>query len=339
MSTTIQVAELLKGCRPGRLQSVGNMQVLPVCSELQDRRFVAPDAAQVSTEGYGNLVFNNTQNCLLLVPTGTTYIVEQAAQNHALPHAGYVKALEVKKYETAMCVQQSQGGYIAEGKHPLMLLPFPLREQAHGLRRDKSFGRLWPAIAAFNRSAGLSDQGDRGHLEFFFQRYREQLDTFVAQFEPVPEQVGCIVLIDGKVAGVERTPSSAYFQSVWRPLLRECYGSLAIVEAGKQASPTFPRTRVPLRRAASKADLFAALREAEAEEYRRASTLVGNLLTIELQRQVDEEGDVTIEALGEQPFVGQMIRDGEKIIYASLVAVEKWRQCDDWLMAEPFALS
>jgi hypothetical protein len=85
----------------------------------------------------------------------------------------------------------------------------PLRYGRVGIvRREKSFGRLWPSIAEFNRQAGLEDQGHAGHLEFFFQHYRDQLDTFVAQFEPVPEPVGCIVLIGGKVAGVERTPSA-----------------------------------------------------------------------------------------------------------------------------------
>src|SRR4051812_28989858 len=110
----IRIADLLKGCTAGRLQSVGNMQVLPLCSELQDQRFVAPDVARVATEGYGNLVFHNPTDQACLVPVGTTYIVPQAAQNHALPHAGCVKAQERKRYQTAMCVQQGQGGYIKE---------------------------------------------------------------------------------------------------------------------------------------------------------------------------------------------------------------------------------
>jgi hypothetical protein len=338
-TTTIRVRDLLKGCTAGRLQSVGNMQVIPLQSEFQDERFVAPDAALVSTAGYGNLVLNNPEPRPMLVPVGVTYIVEQAAQNHALPHAGFVKAQEVKRYQTAMCVQQTQGGYIREGRHTMMLLPFPLREPAHRVRRDTSFGRLWPAIAAFNARAGLDEHGRSGHLEYFFQHYRDQLDTFVAQFEPVPGQVGCVVLIGGKFAGLERTPSAAYFASVWRPLIRECYGALALIEAHKEgAAAQVPPTRVPLREAQSRADLLAALREAEAEERRRVARLLDNLLEVELARQVDEEGELEVDALGDHPFVGQMVRDGEKIVYASLVATEKWRQGDDWLLAGPFSM-
>src|SRR5260370_1165860 len=176
MTDKICNRDLLKGCVPGRLQSVGNMQVVPLCSEFHDDRFVAPDSAFVSTAGYGNLVIRNPGPRALLVPAGATYIVPEAAQNHALPHAGFVKAQEVKRYETAVCVQQSQGGYIAEGRHTMMLLPFPLREAAHRLRREVHFGRLWPAIAEMNRAAGLEPNRHAGHLEFFFEHYKEQLD-------------------------------------------------------------------------------------------------------------------------------------------------------------------
>lgn len=338
VATRIRVGDLLRGCTPGRLQTVGNMQVVPLRSELHDDRFVAPDQGRIGTAGYGKLVITNTQEKPMLVPAGATYIVDQAAQNHALPHAGFVKALETKKYESAMCVQQGQGGLIREGAHPLMLLPFPLREPAHAVRKGDSFGRLWPAIASFNRLAGLEQHGERGHLEFFFQHYRDQLDTFVAQFEPVPDMVGCIVLIGGKVAGVERTPSPGYFLSVFRPLIRECYGSLALIEARQNGVETALRLRTPIRRPSSRADLVNALREAEDHELDQVCEMVDRLLEIELKREVDEDEALTVEALGDTPFVGQMVRDGEKVVYASLIATEKWRRAGDWLDARPFRM-
>jgi hypothetical protein len=338
VSTRIRVTDLLRGCTPGRLQTVGNMQIVPLRSELQDDRFVAPDVAMIGTEGYGKLVIRNTQEKPMIVPAGATYIVDQAAQNHALPHAGYVKAMELKKYESAMCVQQGQGGLIKEAAHQLMLLPFPLREKAHAVRKGTNFGRLWTAIAEFNREAGLEQHSDRGHLEYFFQHYRDQLDTFVAQFEPVPDMVGCIVLIGGRVAGVERTPSANFFLSVFRPLIRECYGSLALVEARKTGVDTVLRMRTPIRRPSSRADLINALREADDRETDEVADLVAGILEVDLRRQTDEDGELTIEALGDTPFVGQLAREGEKIVYASLVATEKWRRSNDWFTARPFTM-
>jgi hypothetical protein len=183
------------------------------------------------------------------------------------------------------------------------------------------------------------EPGHAGHLEYFYEAYREQLDGFVAQFEPVPHQVGAVVLVDGKVAGVERAPSSAYFASVWRPLLRDCYGALAAVldRQGRAARP--PRTRAPLRKASSLDDLGAALAEADAEEYDRVAALVTNVAALTVEVTPEERvQEFQVEGLTGRSFVGQAVRDGEKVLYASLVASSTWQQHEDWLTARPFAM-
>jgi len=339
MATTFtKIRSLLHGCEPGRMQSVGWMQVIPLVSELQDERFISPAQAKVATRGYGNLNVRNTEDKPMIVPQGAAYIVEQAAQNHALPHIGMVKARALKEFNTAMCIQARQGGYIAEGTHRMMLLPFPLREPAHKVRKDTSFNRLWPAIAEFNRSAGVADGA--GHLELFFNHYKDQLDTFVAQFEPVKRQIGAIILIGGKVVGVERMPSYQFFDDMWRALIRECYGALALVEAQKVGTPPVPKTRVPLEGARNLADLRKALEKAETEEMTRVGTLVENLMEIDLPRTQEPHGEsgCTIDGLGDDKFIGQAVRDGEKVLYASLVATNHWRANEDWLQARPFTM-
>lgn len=334
----VAIKNLLHGCEPGRMQSVGWMQVIPLISELVDDRFVSPAQAQVATTGYGKLNFRNTEAKEMIVPAGATYIVEQAAQNHALPHAGLVKAKALREFNTAMCVQASQGGYIKEGQHELMLLPLPLREQAHTIRRKTEYNRLWPAIAEFNRSLGVSDARG-GHLELFFAQFKEQLESFVAQFEPVPKQVGAIILIGGKVAGVERMPNYAFFDSMWRPLIRECYGSMAVSEAKKHGNPPVPKTRVPVERARTLSELRKNLEKAEEEEYNRVAALVDNLLEMDIPATSDEkDGTFSVEGLTSQQFVGQVIREGEKSIYATLTATRYWNENENWLLAKPFRM-
>jgi len=133
------------------------------------------------------------------------------------------------------------------------------------------------------------------------------------------------------VAGVERSPSTDYFRAIWRPLIRECYGSMALVEARK-GTATVPRTRVPLRPAASLDDLELALAESETEERRLVKLLLDAVLEAELSVVPDEAGETVIEGLGggDQPFVGQCVRAGDRVLYCSLVASEKWARCD-WL--------
>lgn len=340
MATTVErvkVGELLRGCTPGVVQTVGYMTVVPLTSDVQYDKFTSPDDARISTQGYGNLYIKNLGQKPLLMPSGATYIVSEKAQNHAIPHLGIVAAKTLKSFPTAMCVQESQGGYITEGAHTLTILPVALRERGHAARKEQSYGRLWPAIAAFNAQAGLTTT--RGHLEKFYEKFASELDQFVAEFEPIENQVGAIVLINGKVAGVERCPSAAYFRSVWRALVRECYGSMAVVEA-KKGAPAVPKTRVPLRKVKSLADLSAALGEAEDGERKKVAALVNNIAGLELARTIDERGELTVDGLGggADPFVGQSVRDGSQVVYASIVAAEKWAQKEDWLFAAPFAM-
>lgn len=334
----LKIGDLLRGCTPHRMQSVGFMQVIPLTSDLHDDRFVSPNqGARVSTSGYGNLQFENPVEKPMIVPAHATYIVDQKAQNHAMPSAGLVKARAIKMYHEAMCVQQSQGGHISSGQHQMVILPFALRGTAYKVRKDVGFQKLWPAITEFNRANGITKSG--GHLEYFFEQFKDQLDSFVAQFEPVPDQVGAIVLIGGKIVGIERTPSPAYFESIWSALIRECYGSMAITEARSGGVPPVPRTRVPLRKVVSFSDLQVALQSAVDEEYNRVSALVNSVTSVEVDRTVDEtDGEMVREYLGDQPFLGSLVRDGEKIVYASLVSTDQWRRNEDWHTATPFSM-
>ena len=79
------LAEVLRGASPGRIQSVGYMQVIPLVSDLSDNRFVSPVEAEadVFTTSYGTLGFRNPSDCLLIVPCHAGYVVKQAAQDHA----------------------------------------------------------------------------------------------------------------------------------------------------------------------------------------------------------------------------------------------------------------
>ena len=115
--TYITIAEILRGTEAGRMQSVGYMQVIPLVSDLQDEAFGTPNDAIVGTKGYGSLDFENRGKGILIVPTHAGYIVSQSAQNHAMSHAGILKKGAKRTYNTAMCIQQSQGGYINKGKH------------------------------------------------------------------------------------------------------------------------------------------------------------------------------------------------------------------------------
>jgi hypothetical protein len=155
--TTIRVADVLHGCTPGRIQSVGYMQVIPLVSELSDDRFVSPVEGQteVFTTSYGTLGFRNPGDCVLIVPCHAGYVVKQAAQDHAMAHAGVIRSAGERSFNTAMCIQQSQGGLIQRGSYRMLILPYALRERALEVRKQASYNKLWDAISVFNQEMGI----------------------------------------------------------------------------------------------------------------------------------------------------------------------------------------
>ncbi len=334
------LSEILKGCWPGRTQAAGNMQMVPLLSDMQSDTFSPPTRAEVDTrKGYGHLLIKNPDAKVMIIPPGAAYLTDEKAQNHAMTVVGLVKAKKSEDFNTAACIQQTQGGSISPTVLPMRLLPLPVRQASHSLRLKTEFNKLWPAISKFNASAG---QQSSGHLELFFDAYAENLETFVAQFEPVPGQVGAVFLVDGRVVGVERTPSEAYWQEVWRPIVRDCYGSFALVEAktvkpaaaGKKATP--PYTRVPLKKVARLEDLAGAVRTAEGEERKRVGNLVNQLSTQKLSVTSDDAGTFPISAVSGE-LCGQVVHEDGAVVYASLVCKGTGVRAD-WLSAEEFAM-
>lgn len=344
MSKTTTIAALLRGATPGRTQSVGLMEVVPLLSELSDERFASPADAGVrmSTASYGTMVFDNACAAeegpqLLIVPCHAGFVVKQAAQDHAMAEVGLVPPGQRGRFDTAMCIQQSQGGLISAGSHRMTILPHQLRERALAVRGQRSYDKLWPAISRFNAAFGVKGAA---HLSSYFDRFARELDQFVAEFECVPGQVGAIVLIDGDVVGVERGPSHGYWAGVWPALIRGCYGSLALETARAKAAAgaELVSGRAPLPPAASLdalADAIEAAAEAEAERTRELiRQLVAKRLTVEAARS---EHDLTIETL-KGGLVGQLIREDERVVYVSLTTTARSRRGAAWRRAADFVI-
>lgn len=333
----ISISEILRGCQTGRLQSVGFMQVVPLISEMNDDRFGLPTALEVETRGYGNLVFTNPENKTTIIPSHAAYVVKQAAQDHAMATAGMVSKKNRKTYDNAMCIQQRQGGSIGRAKHTMLILPYPLRESATEKRKTKEFGKLWNDIEKMNSDFGTKRGG--AHLEFFLENFRKELDEFVAEFECVYQQVGAIILVDGKIIGVERAPSYEYWKSVWPTIIRECYGSMAI-RASQLKKGAKPKSRSHLKvRGKSIAAIKKALEQARDNDEEYVKKVIRDLISDPFDREKQEEVDgMIVENVSHPQLSGQIVRDDEKIVYASLVTKQKHLKNSDWRQAAPFTV-
>ena len=334
----ITIREILKGTTVGRMQSVGYLQVIPLLSDFQEERFASPYEIEIETNKYGSMVFHNPTDKLSIIPSHAGYVVKEKAQDHAMAHAGVVEKKKGRTYDTAMCIQQSQGGHITRGKHKLLILPFSLREAALAKRKQKNYNKLWGDISTFNANVGAQNHG---HLEFFLKKFKTELNEFVAEFESVPKQVGAIILLDGEVIGVERTPSTSYWNAVWPALIRECYGSLAIeYQYWFGEKKTLPKGRVLMPESVETLpELRKALLDAEAATEEMAKAKVRSLLEDPFKRQKEETvSRLTIETLEHQQFTGQIIHEEERILYASMIVREKWGRQKDWMEAKAFSI-
>jgi hypothetical protein len=312
----LTIQEILRGCTPGRMQSVGVMQVIPLASDLEDARILPPDEAVVSTCAYGTLLFENPTARLMLVPSHAGYMTKRAAQDHATPGAAFVRPREKLHYRRAMCIQESQAGLMGAKRREMIILPLSLRRPALVMGDQGDYSRLWDDIRRFNAEGGLAA---RGNLVQFLNHYRRELEQFVAEFEIVPRQVGAIVLVAGEVVGVERAPSHAFWAAVWEPLIRTCYGAYAIHVARRDG--LVPSARAPLPRADSLDALAMSLRAAEIAEHAEARAKVRSLLDRPFRvSRVETQHGYDLDTVSNDQFIGQVVRAGEQVVYASLVA-------------------
>lgn len=272
---SLTVEQILNGTGLGRPQSVGQMEVVPILDDggaASDQMF-APPRFRAGTRGYSQVqVHNTSRDRPTIVPTGAGFITTQAAQDHAVAGAHFVGPNEDKVIDRAMCIQQTQGGLIRQSEDTLMVvLPATLRAKALAQRADDTLGRLWTPIADFNRSMGVVGSGD---LVKFLTQYQKELDEFVAEFEIVPGMIGAIVLINGQVVGIERAPNPEFWQALWQPLIRVCYGSLAL-KARKLLGDRPPPTRTVLD-VSQREKSLAGIAEALKDSRLRAAKLLGD---------------------------------------------------------------
>lgn len=322
----LTLAQILAGCSAGRLQSVGQMGVIPIVDDGdgQDETF-APPGFEAGTRGYGTVSVRNTADRATILPTGAAFVTPEAAQDHAVSSAALVKAKEHREIPNSYCVQQTQGGLIPQREREFTILPARLRPYALA-HRGGSYDSMWPHIRELRQSFG--DAGP-GNLVEFLKRWETELDQFVAQFELVPRQVGAIVLVGDRVVGVERAPNVGFWERVWTPLIRVCYGSLALEAA--RSNRAVPATRAPLvskERPRSLLDIRSALSGARlaAEQFVAMTTSALGLKALGSKPEREQIGDARLLTVGtEAPggraeLAGQVVSKGDKLIYASLCA-------------------
>lgn len=324
-SQTLTVEAILNGTSFGQTQSAGQMEVIPILDDgaASDNEW-APPISRVSVSNYGTVRARNADSERpTIMPMGSGFISPEAVQDHAVLSAKFIGAGKTREITGQCCIQQSQPGLMQESdeKQRMVILPAPLRIRALSLRKETEYSRMWQHITTFNQSMGL--RVNAGNVADYLQAFDKELNEFVAEFEVVPRQIGAVVLIHGQVVGVERTPNTEFFQSLFAPLIRGCYGALAIKAArllGNKRPPT--RTTLDVREK-TLAGLAIALRAARAESERLVTDRVEAVkkTPLLLSGAADEKlSNAELLTVANTTLAGQIVVKGSNMPYVSLVA-------------------
>jgi len=216
------VRDALFNMNAGKIQIDGNMAVIPLIQDDASDANILIDGFSVSVKTYGTVKITNENDMPTIVPPGTIY--KGTGQDHTIinPHVLGPKKSIVDT--TAGCVQSTVGGYIKNIRE-YTFLPVSLRRAMHSKRQEHKYSKMWSDLLRFNQRLGLRN---REAWDEYYTSMSAQMDQFAAAFEPVQNQRGAIIFIDGSFAGIEIYPSHEAWMKVWRKLLRDSYAIEAL---------------------------------------------------------------------------------------------------------------
>jgi len=339
---TREFTELLKGCRPVKdregnvvVQSIMNMKVVCLTTDAEfslDTRFANPlTALKAGNNSYGQISFANKENKEVIIPTQMAVMTKQSAQNHGMIKAGYINKNANITYHDAGCVQGGQTGYF-NGTQEFRMIPVTMREMLFdSVGQSGGYSRIYPAI---NKLGQDTKSGAGNYLNVYFDKYDKKLEQFIAHFERPKNLIGIIVLIDDEIVAIDKFPSFTYAEQVWDLMIRDCYGSLAIISElkNKTSNQLFTKTYNDLKTNQGNIVemLEAAMKKTKKTINDSVQEKIKELLELTFEATLDTEGNSTSNTvpksyiLKTEGYVGQVIVENDFNHLVSIVKRERF---------------
>lgn len=308
----------LKGLEARQPQSVANMTIIPLVDQETEYNDIGTirDIYLHQDRHYDNLEMGTHADYPTIMPSGYTLITKEMAQDRAVGSKTIIPPKKTMQVN-AFCVQSSQPGLMRDrSKQEVRMLPASVRLAAYHNRKTRSYSALWNSLGAYNQSSGVGGN----FLKSFFDKYTAQLNEFVAEFELVQHQRGAIIIINNEVMGVELSPNPRVWAGQWEPLIRDCYGSEAVArqEQFKVIDESALLTNVE-----TLDDLVTKVEELDENEYKYAESVVDKILGQRAETsQTQREGDLTVQDVETDDFVGQAVYRDDRIIDLTLLKRE-----------------
>ena len=326
MPTNImQIQEILKGYTVDRknIQSVGNMTVLPIVSDIEFTNVADVNEITLQRDAnYNSLEFKNSSGKIGIAIQGWAIMdSKQHAQDRTIPYAHLVRAAN-SKVIPANCIQHTQAGHFdvnAIDHNAFKVLPPTLRSVA--LKQSSyaaaEVGALWSSLRTWAKGI---DCDSRGLIQFYSQ-YEDRLNQFVAQFEPVEKQLGAIVLINDQIIAIDIMPKYDSWKRVWRAFIRDSYGAEAVRVAEKNGA-VIARPQTDTTKIKKFSDLEALYTKMKDNFYDSLQSKFGQAAQLSISyKQLEKIQELSMIKLENDQFIGQGVLHGDShFIYLSLVS-------------------
>lgn len=308
----------------GDVQSVDEMTIVPLVGP--DRGNVAPPSSLQfqRTAGYGTMVFENTDSTRDAIVPSNLQVRGKGAQDHAMAGAGVVVKLQTRQFQNACCIESSQGGLLRQEGNEEDILPITLRKALlnPSKRTEHAMDKLWNDISRW--LSGLKNRigrSIRSHLRDFYDssEYKDALENFAAEFEPVDGQIGAIIMFSGVPVGIEIMPTAGHWEAYWQKLIRGCYGAelIRLKELGKLKPSTLVMPDIPDDADAKKVKEILS----EFTEHLKSEVIpLIEQIVIKDQVRISTDGNIQTDLLlTDSGGGGDLLTQDSKPIYLSLV--------------------
>lgn len=327
MNDMMQIQELLRGyvVDKGNIQSVGNMTVIPIISDVEFTNVADVNEVTLKRDPqYNVLEFQNTGGSVGIALQGWCLIDrEQHAQDRTIPYAHLIKAANSKMIP-ANCVQAHQGGHFEASRvkqDSFMILPPSLRSIAFkkASYQNADTGALWDDLGKWIKGYDCHSNG----LQYFYSQFEDKLEQFVAQFEPVEKQLGAIVLLNGNLVAIDVLPKYDSWKKCWRALIRDSYGAEAVRIATNDGSVDISPT-MDISSIESIDDLVNVYESSKVEFYNTVQSIVGSIVQLNVMfKTLERANELTMLKLDNEQFSGQGVLHGDNhFVYLSLMSTK-----------------
>jgi len=216
------------------LQSVDEMMLVPLVGTTKSEVAKPQDLIFKSTTDYGTMRFRNDDKQYPAIVPSNLMVRGKDAQDHAMSGSGIVKCNKSISFNNACCVESSQGGYLTDSQDNFYdILPLDLRREFcndRDLYEKIAYDKIWNPIINWLKGMGIEEAENNSyesHLNFFYnnKEIKNELEAFAAEFEPIENQIGALILFSGVPVGLEIMPTAAHWDYYWKLLIRGCYGA------------------------------------------------------------------------------------------------------------------